>query len=131
MINIIFSTYTYIFLYFYIFLEFRYGRKNTYFPCWLAVIITVFGSSFVQHFWIFFIMRFLIGVFCGGFIVTSKVIATELVGEKYRSLLHTILVASNSVSIILIGLQAWALQNWTHLQMVASIPYIICIAGYW
>ena len=120
--------YIFIFLYFF---EFRYGRKNTYFPCWLLVIITAFGSSFVQHFWIFFVMRFLIGVFCGGFIITSKVIATELVGKKYRSLIYTILAASNSVSYILMGLQAWALQNWSYLQMVASIPYIICIAGYW
>ena len=61
----IFYIYLFIFIVLYC-LEFRYGRKNTYFPCWLAVIITVLGSSFVQHFWIFFIMRFVIGVFCGG-----------------------------------------------------------------
>ena len=76
-------------------------------------------------------MRFLIGTITGGFIVVSKVISAELVGTKYRSLINTIYNAIYAVSYIFLGLQAWALPNWTYLQMVLSIPYIIAIAGYW
>ena len=110
---------------------FRYGRKNTLFASWVTVTTAAFGSSFVKHYWIFFLMRFFIGVFAGGYSVNSKVIAAELVGPKYRSLVTTSLNCIYSISLILLALQAWALPNWTHLQMVASIPYIIGIAGYW
>ena len=110
---------------------FRYGRKNTLFARWVAVITAALGSSFVKHYWIFFIMRFFIGAFEEGFNVILKVITAELVGPKYRSLVNTTLCCTYSISSILLGLQAWALPNWTHLQMVTSIPYIIGIAGYW
>ena len=112
-------------------MAFRYGRKNTLFASWVAVITTVNFSSFVKHYWVFFIMRLLIGTFNGGFIVACRVIGAELVGTKYISLLNTILNANYPFCFILLGLQAWALPNWTHLQMVVSIPYIIGIAGYW
>ena len=110
---------------------FRYGRKNALFVSWVAVITAAFGSSFIKQYWVFFIMRFFIGVFEGGFSVISKVIAAELVGPKYRSLVTTTMSCSYTISFILLALEAWALPNWTRLQMVASIPYITVIAGYW
>ena len=86
---------------------FRYGRKNTLFACWVAVITAVFGSSFVKHYWIYFIMRFLIGVFEGGFSVISKVIAAELVGPKYRSLVYTISCCNFSISSFFLACKLW------------------------
>lgn len=68
---------------------FGFGRKVVLFPSIMMVIIAGFASAFVPEFWLFFTLRLLIGVFEGGVMLTLFVMASELVGPKYRSITST------------------------------------------
>ena len=103
---------------------FRYGRKKTALPCWAAVISIAFISSFVEDYWIFLFVRFLIGIFQGGPIMLFNILAVELVGPKHRSLATIWMFISYSIAFTLVGIQAWLIPNWKYLQIVTSIPYI-------
>ena len=76
-------------------------------------------------------MRFLIGIFQGGPIVIFQVLATEIVGPKHRVLASVLIFIAQSLSFLLLAIQAWFIPNWKYLQIVTTAPYIfLLIVGY-
>ena len=105
----------------------RYGRKTVLFPSLAAIIMLGFVSGLVQHFWVFFVTRLLIGIADRGVVISLYVLATELVGPSYRALSGTIPWFSFDLAFCLTGLQAWLVPHWRALQIIVSAPYIFVL----
>lgn len=108
----------------------RYGRKIVLFPSWLAVILAAFASGFVNNYWLFLVLRIWIGFFQGGIGLTLFVMATELVGPKYRSFAGTTIWFAFTFALCAMAFKAWLVPKWQLLEVISSIPYIIFLAFY-
>ena len=90
-----------------------------------------FFTSYVNDYWMFLAMRFVIGLFEGGSYVLITILSTELVGPKHKGIVITIVFISQSVASSMLGIQAWLIPNWKPLLQITSLPYLVGIIGYW
>eukprot|EP00795_Rhopilema_esculentum_P015781 gene15781-7079_t len=109
----------------------RFGRKKVLFPSVAGILVSGFISAFVQHFWLFFALRLVIGIFLAGISLSIFIVATELVGPNYRALSGSLIWFSFTFTLCLIGLQAWLLPDWRLLEMIISAPYIFVLGFWW
>ena len=86
-----------------------------------------FISAFVHSFWLFFILRLVIGLALGGLSLSIYILATELVGPAFRALSGTIVWFAFTLTLCLIGLQAWLIPDWRILEIIISAPYIFVL----
>jgi len=112
------------------FISDRFGRKMVLFPSITLVILATFASAFAHNFWLFFVLRLIVGVFQGGVGLTLFVMASELVGPKYRSISGTLQWFAFTFALCIMGIQAKLLPKWRTLQMVLSVPYLFILVFY-
>ncbi|XP_002158070.2 organic cation transporter protein [Hydra vulgaris] len=108
----------------------RYGRKKILFPSWSGIIVSSLICAFVHNFWIFLVLRLIIGILQGGVMLLLFVLATELVGPSYRSLSGTTIWFAFTFALCIMAVQAWLIPNWRTLLIIVSIPYIVLILFY-
>ena len=101
------------------------------FPSAAGILVSGFISAFVQHFWLFFALRLVIGIFLAGISLSIFIVATELVGPNYRALSGSLIWFSFTLTLCLIGMQAWLLPDWRLLEMIVSAPYIFVLGFWW
>lgn len=73
--------------------NFRFGRNKPLIAAIGVEVVAGVGASFMENFWMFTTLRFLIGTGVGGTLVCGFVYAIESVGTQYRdiaSILHHI-----------------------------------------
>ena len=101
------------------------------FPSWTAIILAAFASGFVESYWLFFVLRIWIGIFQAGVGLTLFVMASELVGPKYRSFAATTIWFAFTFALCAMCLVAWLVPKWHTLEIIISIPYIFILGAYW
>lgn len=92
------------------------------------MIVVAFASSFVNSIGVFIFLRVLIGFAQGG--GSLFILAVELVGPKHRSLAGTAVWVGFTLALCLMSLQAWLIQKWKILMIVATVPYLILLLSY-
>eukprot|EP00112_Aurelia_sp_Birch-Aquarium-sp1_P004644 Seg1526.1 transcript_id=Seg1526.1/GoldUCD/mRNA.D3Y31 product="Solute carrier family 22 member 2" protein_id=Seg1526.1/GoldUCD/D3Y31 len=107
----------------------RFGRKRILFPSVFIIITVAALSSLAEHIWVFILSRFIIG-FCQGGCINVFILATELVGEKHRSLSGTIIWFYFTAALLLMTLKAYLLQNWRHLEWACSLPFVVIMLNW-
>lgn len=108
----------------------RYGRKRVFFLSWTVMVLAKFCCAVSNHFWLFAALEFVAGFAQGGVVLVAAVIATELVGPNYKSLVGSGLGLIDTISLCFLGIQGWLLLNWRHFLMVTTVPYLIVLLGY-
>ena len=107
----------------------KFGRKRILFPSLLLIILNATISTLANNLWLFVISRFVIGFFQAGS-VTVFVLATELVGPAYRSMSGTLIWFYFTTALLVMTLQAYLLQNWKHLEIACSLPFIVILLSW-
>lgn len=103
----------------------KYGRRKILFlssslVCWVA-----FASSFVPWYWLYAILRFIIGFGLGGAIVCLFIMATEYVGPKHRAMAGTFTWYFWTGALMMIALLAYLIRDWRKLSMITSAPGLL------
>ncbi len=101
----------------------RYGRLKILLVSKLAILIVGLASAFSPNFAFYAFTRVVIGFFIPGTVVIIFVIASELVGTKYRPLAGMLLWASFAPALIILGIQAYFIRKWKYLIIVSTAPY--------
>lgn len=102
------------------------GRKTILFPSAFGIMLCSFISSLSKTIWLFILCRFSIGFFQAG-VVNIFVLATEMVGQSYRSLSGTIIWFYFTAALLLMTLKAYILQNWRNLELFCSLPFLVIL----
>jgi len=108
----------------------HFGRKTILFPSALGIILCGIISSISKSFWLFIICRFSIGFFQAG-VVNIFVLATEVVGQSYRSLSGTMIWFYFTAALLVMTLKAYILQNWRNLELFCSLPFLAVLSTWW
>jgi len=105
----------------------RYGRRiSTVVPAALSIIFSAL-SALVSNYWLYLVLRALVGFGTGGFGLCAFVLGNEFVGPSYRSATGTMASAFFSVGEIILAFIAWLVPDWRLLTIVITLtqlPYL-------
>ncbi|CAK8672379.1 unnamed protein product [Clavelina lepadiformis] len=108
----------------------RWGRRTCF--SMSLIILTVFAllTSFVKIFWIFLLIRMMVGVGAIGLCVSGVVYATEITSVRHRVLVNQMLQSSFSIAFMFLALFAYLERRWFYLNLILSIPIIAFVPFY-
>ncbi|XP_039378188.1 solute carrier family 22 member 13-like isoform X1 [Mauremys reevesii] len=107
----------------------RIGRRPIILLSMLVMGAFGVGAAFVPNFYVYVILRCLVGAAVSGIFIGILALGTEWVGVPYRS--HAVIVTHCCFSIgqmVLAGL-AYGIRNWRLLQIAGSAP-VFCLFFY-
>ncbi|XP_068736416.1 solute carrier family 22 member 3-like isoform X1 [Montipora capricornis] len=105
----------------------KYGRKSVLFPSIIVVLVVSFAMAFAKVFWIVAVCRFIIGFFEAGCFLSMFVLATELVGPEKRALAGTLVWFYFTAALMVLGLKAYFVRNWSTLLILSSAPWVFIL----
>ncbi|XP_021943045.1 solute carrier family 22 member 15 isoform X2 [Folsomia candida] len=98
----------------------RIGRRKTLVGTLMGMIIFGIASSFVPWYWGYIVLRFCVGFFAAGNILSSFVLSSELIGPSKRGIAGNIFQVFFAFGIVILSLLAYAFTNWRILSAAAT-----------
>ncbi|KXJ10286.1 Organic cation transporter-like protein [Exaiptasia diaphana] len=109
----------------------KIGRKPiVFFPSVLASILAL-TASFANVFWLFAVLRGLVGVCLGSASLAMFVLMVEYVGVKHRAMAGTSLWYFFTISLMMLVLFAYLLREWRMLSIAAAAPGLLQVLFWW
>ncbi|CAG9562563.1 unnamed protein product [Danaus chrysippus] len=109
---------------FYGYLSDRYGRRTAVFLALFCEVLFVSLSAATTQFWMFVVMRFLIGTAVGGTMLCAYIMLVELSGKSFRPYLAGMIDISLIISYFTLPILAYYLRDWRKLQLTVSLPWL-------
>ncbi|KAH8384562.1 hypothetical protein KR093_001027, partial [Drosophila rubida] len=109
----------------------RFGRKHVFLFCTIFMGLTGIGQALAWDYISFLIFALLNAVGTSGVYPLAFIIGVEMVGPRKREMTSIVLNYFYAVGEALVGLTAWMLTDWKHLQLALSIPPIFFIVYFW
>ncbi|XP_013105063.2 carcinine transporter [Stomoxys calcitrans] len=110
----------------------KFGRVPSTIACNLVGCAAGLGTAFVKSFWMFALMRFLVGFAFDNCFVMIFILVLEYVGPKYRTFVANMPIAIFFTSAAcLLPWIAYYLANWQYLAIATSAPLILVIFTPW
>jgi len=109
----------------------KFGRKPiVYFLSVLCNVIAL-GASFVQVYWLYVLLRCLVGVCVGSSSLSMYVLLMEYVGKRHRHVVGTTLWYFWVISLMLLPLFAYLIRDWRTLSIAGAAPGLLQIFFWW
>ncbi|XP_022920051.2 beta-alanine transporter [Onthophagus taurus] len=107
-----------------------FGRKPAFFSYLLIQCIFGIATAFAPNFWIWLTFRFGVGLTVPAILGTPYVLAIELVGPKYRTLVTILINISYSLALVSLALVVWLVTEWRLLALVTTAPFFV-LFSFW
>ncbi|CAK8683378.1 unnamed protein product [Clavelina lepadiformis] len=107
----------------------KFGRKSVLYKVFGMLIFTSFLTTFANNYKILAAIRYFVGVFQGGTVLVSFVLAQELLGSSVWTITGNIMPALFAVGIAALAGLASIFTNWHDLCLVTSLPGILPLLG--
>ncbi|XP_035452277.2 beta-alanine transporter [Spodoptera frugiperda] len=109
----------------------RYGRRPTILLMVFLEVPLAIASSFATSFWTYVGLRVAGGLFFPALYQLPFILALELMPPGQRN--HTGIVVGMlfASGMCLLSLLAYAVQDWYHLSLVTTLPFILLYGYYW
>ena len=98
-----------------------YGRKKIYFLSMTGTFFCSFGCSVAPGFYMFSLLRLLLGVFCNGFIVAGYTLMLEVISTSKRSIVGVAMHSLNPIGYAMMPLLAYYIREWRTLAMISAL----------
>ncbi|XP_017092468.2 organic cation transporter protein [Drosophila bipectinata] len=108
----------------------RFGRKHVFLFCIVFMALTGVGQALAWNYISFLVFAFLNAVGTSGVYPLAFIIGVEMVGPRKREMSSIVLNYFYAVGEALLGL-AFFLPNWRNLQLVLSLPPLVCVGYFW
>ncbi|XP_040573548.1 organic cation transporter protein [Lepeophtheirus salmonis] len=108
----------------------KYGRRLALIVSILLVSIPSIIASFAHNIYMFIFLRILTGMGGIGCFMVSFVLVVEYVSLEYTLLIGIAIEIPFAIGELILGLEAYFVREWVHLQLVAYTP-LIALLGLW
>ncbi|PFX15269.1 organic cation transporter protein-like isoform X1 [Stylophora pistillata] len=108
----------------------KFGRKITMYLSGLILSVMSLLAAFPEAFWIFALLRCLIGFGIGGYSIAAYVLLTELVGIRHRSTAGCSIWYSFNLSNMALAGLAYLVRDWRKLSIIMAAPAIPFVLGW-
>ncbi|XP_078146124.1 organic cation transporter protein [Centroberyx gerrardi] len=109
----------------------KYGRRPIILISLAIQAIFGVGAAFAPNFYIYILLRFVVGTSISGVIMNAFVLGTEWTGSKQRMLAGIITDYFFGVGYILLAGVAYLIRDWRKLQLAISAPGFLFIFYIW
>ncbi|KAM3958524.1 solute carrier family 22 member 3 [Aphomia sociella] len=107
----------------------RFGRQISILLCGVISVIMTIASSFATDFWVFTVLRFSVGMGCGGLFTTTVVIIMETVGSKHKEFAAGVGVICDGVAQSILSVFAYYSSTWNKfILLIGLFSFLILIA---
>lgn len=111
--------------------SFSFGRKITLIVATFFMSLTGIGQAFATNYEMFVIFAFLNAIGVSGIYPLAFILGLEMVGKQKRGVAGIICNYFYSIGVAILGIAAWAYNNYVVLQLLISIPPMIIFIYYW
>ncbi|KAI0240554.1 Organic cation transporter protein [Lamellibrachia satsuma] len=109
----------------------KFGRKRTFLFNLCAGSFVTFVTAWVNNYYLFTALRFLVGVFQQGAMLCGFVLGCELFSAKQRTMAGLLLTMYWPVGMVLLAAAAYFTRHWRHLLIVTSMPGLFLVPLFW
>ncbi|CAK9804073.1 Organic cation transporter protein [Anthophora plagiata] len=110
----------------------KYGRKIIFYVSAVAQLILGVTVAFVNHYYIFLILRFLYGIFgSAGAYITGFVLTMELVGASKRTVCGVMFQLAFAVGFMLVAVWGAVIKDRMWLQIVYGLHSVTLVGHWW
>ncbi|XP_009635480.1 solute carrier family 22 member 2 isoform X1 [Egretta garzetta] len=109
----------------------RFGRKFCLLSTILANVVCGILLVFMPTYLWIVILRFLQGLVSKGCWIAGYILATEVVGPKYRRTVGILYQTAFSVGLLVFDAIAYAIPHWRWLQLTVTLPSCFFLLYYW
>ncbi|KAK9503273.1 hypothetical protein O3M35_011879 [Rhynocoris fuscipes] len=109
----------------------KFGRKKCFTLSCFLYIISGPIAGFAQDYYLFLIMRLILGVAGSGVYENGYTILTEMTVKRWRTQLGCLYNISYSIGLIILPILAYFSTDWRHLQYYLSFPAVILLLHCW
>lgn len=87
-------------------------------------------ASIVGNYWLFLLLRFLIGASIGGIMIIGFVLMIEVTGKKHREMASCLMQLPFNFGYLIMPLIGYYIRRWEMVQMAFSVPPILLLLFY-
>ncbi|KAL6485413.1 hypothetical protein MHYP_G00048050 [Metynnis hypsauchen] len=109
----------------------RFGRRVIILVALALQAVFGVGAAFAPNFYVYVLLRFVVGTTISGVIMSAFVLGTEWTGPRHRMLAGIITDYFFGVGYILLAGLAYLIRDWRRLQLAISAPGFIFIFYIW
>ncbi|XP_043915937.1 solute carrier family 22 member 13-like isoform X2 [Protopterus annectens] len=109
----------------------RYGRRAIILFCMPMQAVIGLIIAFAPNFYVYVIMRYLLGAVTQGAMMNVFALATEWTGPKRRVVVGIVTAYMFAFGCMLLAGIAYFIRDWRNLQLAISVPGILFITYFW
>ncbi|KAI0223124.1 Solute carrier family 22 member 3 [Lamellibrachia satsuma] len=109
----------------------KFGRKWTFLFNACACSLVAFVTALVNNYYLFTALRFLLGIFAEGTLLSGFVLACEMFPAMYRTTAGVLAWIYWPVGMILLAGIAYVTRNWRYLLIVTSLFGLLALPMFW
>lgn len=107
------------------------GRKKTlYVSSWLLLISTL-AVAWAPSFWVFVVLRFIIGTSCAGIFMSGFVLGMEIVGPSKRVWAGIVIEYFFAIGLVVLAGVAYFIRHWKYIEIAVSAPSVFFLLYWW
>lgn len=109
----------------------RYGRWKVLVPTGALQMVFAIGCGFVQNYYIYVVLRFLIAVNVSGAYMIGFVLTMEMAPDRYRTMIGFSFQLVFAVGIAVVAGWAYVVRHWPILQIIFGLHSALMLLHWW
>lgn len=109
----------------------RFGRRFSFFCILVIEVVFSIAATFSTSFEVYTILRFFCGLCFPSLYQVSFILALELMGPNYRTMVGMVICVSFALSEALLAILSYYFRDWFHLSLATSVPFVLLFSYFW
>ncbi|XP_075222780.1 organic cation transporter 1-like isoform X2 [Lycorma delicatula] len=109
----------------------RWGRRFAFFCVLFPDVLLSVATAFSPNYLVFTILRTFSGMCFPALYQVSFILALELMGPRYRTMVGMMMTICFALSMSLLAILGYILRDWASLSLATSVPFVILFSYYW
>lgn len=109
----------------------KIGRKKTLILSVLALLASSLAVAWAANFYLFCVLRFIVGFSCAGTFMSAFVLGMEIVGPSKRLWAGVVIEYFFALGLVLLCLVGYLVREWKYNEIILSVPSVFILTYWW
>ncbi|XP_071114400.1 organic cation transporter protein-like [Haliotis cracherodii] len=109
----------------------RYGRKLAIYVSMVINLVSGLAMAFAPNFYVYVVLRFLLGASTSGYFTAAYVLGLEIVGPSKRIWAGMVIKYFFAIGLLLIDGLGFVIRDWHHMELVVTCIVAVFLPYWW
>ncbi|XP_067675071.1 organic cation transporter protein-like [Haliotis asinina] len=109
----------------------RYGRKLAIYVSMVINLVAGIALAFAPNFYVYVVLRFLLGASTSGYFTAAYVLGLEIVGPSKRIWAGMVIKYFFALGLLLIDGLGYVIRDWHHMELVVTCLVAVFLPYWW